>query len=61
MFEDGNGITNGVYNESNATDIPLRLRADQDTVNITVCRLNTSSCYSAITGLFLIMIVLNIP
>ena len=52
MFEDINGITSGVYNESSATNIPLRLRADQDTVNVTVCRLNTSSCYSVITGLF---------
>ena len=53
MFEDINGITSGVYNESNATDIPLRLRAaGQDTVNVTVCHPCDTLCYSIITGLF---------
>ena len=49
------GITSGVYNKSNATEIPLKLRIDQNTVNVTVCCLNASSCYSVITGLFLII------
>ena len=52
MFEDNEGITSGVYNKSSAVDIPLRLKVDQDTVNVTVCRLNNPSCYSVITGLF---------
>ena len=60
MFEDNDGITSGVYNQSSAVDIPLRLRAEnQDTVNVTVCRLN-SSCYSVITGLLLVLNIYTI-
>ena len=52
MF-DRNEITDGVYNKSTAVDIPLRTNAQQETVNVTVCRLNNaSSCYSVITGMF---------
>ena len=57
MFEDNEGITSGVYNKSSAIDIPLKLRADQGAVNVTVCRLNASSCYSIIRGLFLVLII----
>ena len=48
-----NGITHGVYNKSSAVDIPLGPNVQQETVNVTVCRLNnSSSCYSVITGMF---------
>ena len=52
MFEDNDGITSGVYNQSSAVDIPFRLKVDQETINVTVCCLNNTSCYSVITGLF---------
>ena len=46
-FEDRIGITNGVYNRTSAVGIPLLLKFDQRTVNVTVCGLNnTSSCHS---------------
>ena len=48
-----NGITDGVYNKSTAVDIALGPNVQQETVNITVCRLNnSSSCYSVITDMF---------
>ena len=62
VFEDRFGINNGVYNETSALGIPLRLNFDQTTVNVTVCRLNnTSSCHSVIAGntLCLDSIVIN--
>ena len=48
-----NGITDGVYNKSSAVDILLGSNIQQETVSVTVCRLNNASlCYSVITGMF---------
>ena len=51
MFEDRIGITNGVYDRTSAVGIPLFLKFDQRTVNVTVCHLNNiSSCHSVVAG-----------
>ena len=51
-FEDRIGITSRVYNETSAVGIPFVLNSGRSTVNVTVCRLNTSSCRSVIAGLY---------
>ena len=62
MFEGSNGLTNGVYNESSAIGIPFRLlNAGQETVNVTVCRLNsTSLCDSIIAGLCIYTVLIEL-
>ena len=48
-----NGVTDGVYNKSSAVDISLGSNVQQESINVTVCRLNNgSSCYSVITGTY---------
>ena len=60
MFEDSNGLTNGVYNETSAIGIPFRLNTGQETINVTVCRLNsTSSCDSIIAGLCIYTVIIE--
>ena len=53
-----NGVTDGVYNKSSAVDISLGSNVQQESINVTVCRLsNTSSCYSVITGMFVHIVI----
>ena len=57
MFEDRIGITNGVYDGTSALGIPIILNFGQKTVNVTVCRLNSTSCHSVITGITLYLVL----
>ena len=53
-----NGVTDGVYNKSSAVDISLGSNVQQESINVTVCRLhNASSCYSVITGMFVHVVI----
>ena len=53
-----NELTNGIYNKSSAVDISLGSNVQQETINVTVCRLNNgSSCYSVITGMFVHIVI----
>ena len=50
MFEINNRMINNVYNRTSA--IGILFRSNQPTINVTVCRLNsTSPCNTVIAGL----------
>ena len=51
MFKDRNGLTNGVYNKTSAIGIPFTFYFGMTNINVTVCLLDASSCYSVIIGL----------
>ena len=61
MFEGSSGLTDRVFNETSAIGIPFRLNVGQETVNVTVCRLNsTSLCDSIIAGLCIYTVIIEL-